>query len=182
MASEGARPPIWRLIELAAEEISAPISIQQILDWIATEYPDVAPNTVRTQVAGLTGNLQSYLNHPVFSQRDPILWNVGYGLYEPYEQSRHGDPAPTAEPDLTVEPLVEVSRPPVWQLLAQASRELVPPFSSQDVVDWFARHYPDIRDNTIRTQMSDWAGNSPAYMFNPAYNTRPPVLWRVARG
>ena len=157
------------------------MTAQDILDWFTVRHPDVLPTTLRTQIAVATGNSLSYLNHPVYSRRQPILWSVARGRYEPYDLERHGEPSVQTEEGQDDEYLTE-TRPPVWQLIAQAARELVSPFEVQELVEWFENNYPDIPAATIRTQVSDWAGNSPAYLFNPAYNRRRPVLWRVTRG
>jgi hypothetical protein len=186
--SSAQRPPIWRLVQQAAHELPAPMSLQDIVDWCAVAYPEVAQPTVRAQVAAVTGNLQSYLNNPAYNQREPILWSVGYSEYEPYDDGRHGsvrrdDGVEQGPVEEDAEEAIALStRPPVWQLLAQAARELVAPFTAAELVAWFAERHPGVLEATVRTQMSDWAGNSPAYIYKPAYNRRPPILWRVARG
>jgi hypothetical protein len=136
-----------------------------------------------TQITALTGNNHAYLNNPVFNKRPPVLWSVGWGEYEPYDPDRHGEPRASSDDEQAVgEEYLEEPRPPVWQLLAQSARELVPPFSAQEIVDWFADEYPDIPSNTVRAQMTNWAGNSPTFLSNPAFNRRTPVLWRVSFG
>lgn len=179
-ASDDQRP-IWDLIEEAAGELGSPMTAQDILDWFTEYHPDVLPHTLRSQIAVAVGNSRSYLNHPVYSRREPLLWSVGRGRYEPYDLERHGEPGVDLDDEQDDVRFPE-TRPPVWQLIAQAARDLVAPFSLQEVVDWFDEHYPDIPGGTVRTQVSDWSGNSPSYIFNPAFNGRRPVLWRVARG
>jgi len=180
MAAEDVRP-IWQLIEEAAGELPAPILAQDLVEWFETRHPDVAIPTLRAQLAAVTGNSRTYLNHPVYSQRPPILWRIRRGEYEAYDRERHGEPR-AADEELEERELLDDRRAPVWQLLHQAAQELPPPFTAQAIVDWFAQYYPDVPVPTVRTQMSDWAGNSPGYLFNPTYNRRPPILWRVARG
>ena len=58
----------------------------------SSHHPDVLPNTVRTQIAVATGNTLSYLNHPVYRRREPLLSSVARGRYEPYDLERHGEP------------------------------------------------------------------------------------------
>lgn len=181
MGSSDDQRPIWDLVEEAAAELDSPMTTQDILDWFTEYHRDVLPNTLRSQVAVAVGNSRSYLNHPVYSRRPPLLWSVGRGRYEPYDLERHGEPRIDLDAE-EVEDQTPEARPPVWQLIAQAARELVAPFSLQEVVDWFEDHYPDIPPGTVRTQVSDWSGNSPSYIFNAAFNRRRPVLWRVARG
>jgi hypothetical protein len=143
------------------------MTAQDILDWFTEHHPDVLPHTLRSQIAVAVGNSRSYLNHPVYSRRAPLLWAVGRGRYEPYNLERHGEPGIDVDEEQTEEQAIE-ARPPVWQLIAQAARELVAPFSLQEVVDWFEDNYPDIPAGTVRTQVSEWSGNSPAYIFNPS--------------
>lgn len=181
MASVDDQRPIWDLSGVAAGELDSPMTAQDILDWFTEHHPDVLPHTLRSQIAVAVGNRRSYLNHHVYSRRPPLLWAVGRGRYEPYELERHGEPEVDVDEDPGEDQTPE-ARPPVWQLIAQAAHELVAPFSLQAVVDWFEDNYPDIPAGTVRTQVSDWSGNSPAYIFNPAFNRRRPVLWRVARG
>ena len=181
MASVDDQRPIWDLSGEAAGELDSPMTAQDILDWFTEHHPDVLPHTLRSQIAVAVGNRRSYLNHHVYSRRPPLLWAVGRGRYEPYELERHGEPEVDVDEDPGEDQTPE-ARPPVWQLIAQAAHELVAPFSLQAVVDWFEDNYPDIPAGTVRTQVSDWSGNSPAYIFNPAFNRRRPVLWRVARG
>jgi hypothetical protein len=176
-----ARPPIWQLIAQAASELSPPFTAQEIQLWFAERYPEIAVPTLRSQVAVLTGNNQSYLSSPTYSQRPPILWSVGWGEYEPYDESVHGSPRLTD--DSLPHALAEAEgRPAIRRLIEVSSRELIAPFTVQDMLDWFADHYPDVLVPTIRAQMVVVAGNSPAYLFNDTYNRRPPILWRVSRG
>lgn len=172
--------PIWDLIEEAAGELDSPMTAQDILDWFTEHHSDVLPHTLRSQIAVAVGNRRSYLNHPLYSRRPPCS-GVGRDRYEAYELERHGEPGLDVDKE-PVEDQTPEAGPPVWQLIAQAARELVAPFSLQAVVDWFEDNYPDIPAGSVRTQVSDWSGNSPAYIFNPAFNRRRPVLWRVARG
>ena len=83
---------IWDLIEDAARELDAPMTAQDILNWFTEHHRDVQPNTLRSQIAVAVGNSRSYLNHPAYSKRPPLLWSVGWGRYEPYDRDRHGEP------------------------------------------------------------------------------------------
>lgn len=178
------RQPVWRLLREAAHELAPPFTVGDILDWFAEHNPDVATATIRAQVSALTGNNQTYLVHPTYSQRPPILWRVGWGQFEPYDVGRHGEPSGAIEIDENVarpEPSIDAHLP-VWRLLELGSRELVAPFSVQAMIDWFAEHYPEIPPATVRSQMPVLAGNSAAYRLHRTYSARPPVLMRVERG
>lgn len=178
------RKPVWQLLQEAAQTLAPPFTVGDVLDWFAEHYPDVPAATIRAQVSALTGNNQKYLVHPTYSQRPPILWRVDSGQFERYDIGRHGEPSAALGGDEAAAPAEPVTeeRQPVWRLLERASRELVSPFSVQDVIDWFADHYPEIPATTVRTQMSMLAGNSPAYRLHATYSTRAPVLMRVERG
>lgn len=175
------RPPVWRCLEEAAQELASPFTVGDILDWFAEHNPHVAEPTIRAQVSALTGNNQTYLVHPTYSRRQPILWRVGWGQFEAYDIARHGTPGVVNELDDGVDP-PEQGRLPVWRLLERGSRQLAAPFSVQDMIDWFADHYPEVPPTTIRSQMPVLAGNSAGYRLHPTYGTRPPVLMRVERG
>lgn len=178
------REPVWQLLRDAAQILALPFTVGDILDWFSEHHPDVPAATIRAQVSALTGNNQTYLVHRTYSKRPPVLWRVGWGQFEPYDLGRHGEPSVGAKLDsgsASADPS-DGGQLPVWRLLEIASRELVAPFSVQEMIDWFADHYPDIPSSTVRSQMPVLAGNSPAFRLHPTYSNRPPVLMRVERG
>jgi hypothetical protein len=153
-----------------------------MLVWCEDNDLKVAPATLRAHMSALAGNSSTYLVHPTFSRRPPILWRVGRGTYEPYDAEVHGEPGVDEEEGFGIDDDFDESQLPVWRLIERAAEELPSPFTVQEVVDWFAEHHPDVLPATIRAHMSATAGNSNAYLVHPTFSRRPPILWRVGRG
>ncbi len=70
----------------------------------------------------------------------------------------------------------------VWDLLSQATRELLEPFSRQDVIRWFAEHHPDVPGNTASTMLNHSTAESPAASKGSTFAGRTPLVSRVGRG
>jgi hypothetical protein len=177
-----AQEPIWRLIQQAAEELASPFTASDILAWCDDRHLDVAPATLRAHMSALAGNSQTYLVHPSFSRRPPILWRVGRGTYEPYDVMVHGEPGVDDDDGLEGDDGFGGGQLPVWRLIERAAGELPSPFTVQEVLDWLSERHPDVLPATVRAHMSALAGNSPAYLVHPTFSRRPPVLWRIGRG
>ena len=133
-------------------------------------------------MSAMAGNSPTYLVHPTFSRRPPILWRVGRGTYQPYDAAVHGEPGVDEADALGVDEDFGEGQLPVWRLIERAGGELPSPFTVQEVLDWFDEHHPDVLPATVRAHMSAMAGNSPAYLVHPTFSRRPPILWRVGRG
>ena len=178
----GAQEPIWRLIERSANELAASFTSADIIAWCEQNDLDVAPATLRAHMSALAGNSPTYLVHPTFSRRPPVLWRVGRGTYEPYDAMVHGEPGLDEDEGLGTDEEFDEDQLPVWRMIERAAGELPSPFTVQSVLDWFAQRHPDVLPTTIRAHMSAMAGNSPAYLVHPIFSRRPPILWRVSRG
>lgn len=177
-----AQDPIWRLIQRAANELPTPFTAADMLTWCEENDLEVAPATLRAHMSALAGNSSTYLVHPTFRRRPPILWPVGRGTYEPYDATVHGEPGVDESEGLGVDDDFGESQLPVWRPIERVAEELPSPFTVQEVLDWCAEHQPDVLPATIRAHMSAMAGNSNAYLVHPTFSRRPPILWRLGRG
>lgn len=71
---------------------------------------------------------------------------------------------------------------PVRDLLLDCARSLPEPFTRAQIIEWFARHYPDVRETTVGAHIAGLtAQRNPATAHDHLSNF-PPVLDRVARG
>jgi hypothetical protein len=69
---------------------------------------------------------------------------------------------------------------PVWQLMYDCAAAMPDPFRYEDVHRWFARHYPQVGQATIRAHLVGMSeGGRPK---QPQFAVRAPLFRRVARG
>lgn len=65
------------------------------LEWFATNYPKLSPNSIRAHLVQASTNDPSRLHHPSTNASDDLLFKIGRGQFRLYDQST--DPAPIHE-------------------------------------------------------------------------------------
>lgn len=53
----------------------------------------------------------------------------------------------------------QIYHKPTWGLLDEAAQKLPPPFSKQDIVDWFSNNYPKIKKRTVISHITSCCVN-----------------------
>lgn len=69
----------------------------------------------------------------------------------------------------------------IWQMLAEAVSALPEPFTRQQVLGWFSRHYPEVNPASIGTHLQAATSNAPP-SSRGAFARRTPLVTRVAHG
>jgi hypothetical protein len=67
---------------------------------------------------------------------------------------------------------------PVRELLADAVAALDQPSRSSDFVEWFARHYPAVKDNTVRMHLMAYTANDRNRRHHASARRRPALLFK----
>jgi Endonuclease NucS C-terminal domain len=67
---------------------------------------------------------------------------------------------------------------PVRELLADAVAQLEHPSRPGDYVDWFARHYPAVKDNTVRMHITAYTANDRNRQNHANARRRPALLFK----
>jgi hypothetical protein len=71
---------------------------------------------------------------------------------------------------------------PVYALMADAAKELAPPYTSDDVVDWFAQRYPLVKATTVRLHVIGLTANERNRGHHARLASKPPVFYRRVDG
>lgn len=51
---------------------------------------------------------------------------------------------------------------PIWALMKDAATELSPPYTTGEIVAWFAQHYPKIKASSVRAHIKGMTANDPS--------------------
>ncbi len=71
----------------------------------------------------------------------------------------------------------------VWSRLAECADQLDEPFRRSEIVGWFRRHYPEVRESTLGAHIQAATGNAANRARNhPGLAGRAPLLLRVDHG
>src|SRR5690554_4741296 len=71
---------------------------------------------------------------------------------------------------------------PVRELLDECARSLAEPFTRAEILDWFRRHYPDVKQNTVQSHIFGLTDSDAPSREYHQLGDRKPVLERVDRG
>jgi Endonuclease NucS len=67
---------------------------------------------------------------------------------------------------------------PVRELLADAVAQLNQPSRPSDYVNWFARHYPAVKENTVRMHLTAYTANDRNRRHHASARRRPALLYK----
>ncbi len=90
------RPIVRDLVRQAVESIGGQVSVKQIKEYILSEYPEISPNTVWSNICATTVNMPSRIHHgPNIHPRKldvhyDLLYRVGQGRFVLYDSEVHG--------------------------------------------------------------------------------------------
>lgn len=71
----------------------------------------------------------------------------------------------------------------VWSMLAECADQLDEPFRRSEIVVWFRRHHPEVRESTLGGHIQAATGNAASRTWNhPGPAARAPLLHRVDHG
>lgn len=92
------KPYVWRMIKEAVSSFDGQISYTQIKEFIYTNWNDVNPDTITAQIIVLSVNHNSRTHYTenqkprLTNESSPydLLYNVGRGQVEKYNQAQHG--------------------------------------------------------------------------------------------
>ncbi len=68
------------------------------------------------------------------------------------------------------------------ELLRDAAQELTPPFSAEDIADWFQARYPKLKRSNVAAHIRFLTANDSNRQHHPYLGGQPPVLFRTAEG
>lgn len=69
----------------------------------------------------------------------------------------------------------------IWDRLDECVRYLSEPFRASEIVGWFRRHYPDVKEQSLRAHIQGATSNAPVESRG-VLARRQPLITRVARG
>ncbi len=90
------RPIVRELVHHAVESIGGQVSVKQIKEYILSEYPEISPNTVWSNICATTVNMPSRIHHGPnihprkLDTRYDLLYRVGQGRFVLYDSEVHG--------------------------------------------------------------------------------------------
>lgn len=71
----------------------------------------------------------------------------------------------------------------VWEMLAECVRQLDEPFRRSEIVGWFRRHYPEVKESTLAAHIQAATANATNRERNlPGLGRRAPLLRRIDHG
>ncbi len=71
----------------------------------------------------------------------------------------------------------------VWSMLEECVSQLDEPFRKSEIVGWFRRHYPDVKESTLTAHVQAATANAPNRAQNhPYHGSRAPLLRRIDHG
>ena len=71
----------------------------------------------------------------------------------------------------------------VWSMLEECVRQLDEPFRRSEVMGWFRRHYPEVKETTVAAHIYAATANAVNRVENHPYlGRRPPLLRRIDHG
>jgi hypothetical protein len=71
----------------------------------------------------------------------------------------------------------------VWSMLEECVRQLDEPFRKNEIVGWFRRHHPDVKESTLAAHVQAATANAPNRAQNHPYlGNRAPLLRRIDHG
>ncbi len=79
--------PVWGLLEEAVDQLSAPFSRSEIVNWFSGKYPLVKRNTVTSHITSCCVNDK---NRHHYTVQKPILFKLDDGRYDRYDINKHG--------------------------------------------------------------------------------------------
>jgi hypothetical protein len=69
----------------------------------------------------------------------------------------------------------------IWERLEACVQYLSEPFRASEIIGWFRRHYPDVKEQSLRTHVQGATSNATAESRGP-FATRQPLITRIDRG
>ena len=72
--------------------------------------------------------------------------------------------------------------PTIWDLLATCVRQLDEPFRASEIVGWFRRHHPEVKEQSLRAHIQSATSNAPAASKHAGLSDRTPLLTRIDHG
>lgn len=69
----------------------------------------------------------------------------------------------------------------IWDRLQECVGQLSEPFQASEIVDWFRRHYPDVKERSIRSHIQGATSNA-SVESRGTFANRPPLITRISRG
>jgi hypothetical protein len=70
----------------------------------------------------------------------------------------------------------------VWSMLEECVGQLDEPFRRSEIIGWFRRHYPDVKESTLAAHIQAATANVANRVQNNPLGARAPLLRRVDRG
>jgi hypothetical protein len=70
----------------------------------------------------------------------------------------------------------------VWSMLQECIGQLDEPFRRSEILGWFRRHHPDVKESTLAAHVQAATANATNRAQNNPLGTRPPLLRRVGHG
>lgn len=71
----------------------------------------------------------------------------------------------------------------VWEMLAECVRQLDEPFRRSEIVGWFRRHYPEVKESTLAAHIQGATANATNRERSlPGLGRRAPLLRRIEHG
>jgi hypothetical protein len=87
-----------------------------------------------------------------------------------------------AVPAMEISGLIKLRRPTVWSLLEECVGQLDQPFGRSEIVGWFRRHHPDVKESTLAAHIQAATSNATNRAVNNQLGKRPPLVMRIDRG
>src|SRR5579859_2850700 len=70
----------------------------------------------------------------------------------------------------------------VWSTLDECLGQLDEPFRRSEIIGWFRRHHPEIKESTLAAHIQAATANATNRAQNNPLGTRPPLLRRIDHG
>lgn len=67
----------------------------------------------------------------------------------------------------------------VWSTLEECLGQLDEPFRRSEIVGWFRRHHPEVKESTLAAHIQAATENATNRAQNNSLGTRPPLLRRI---
>ena len=70
---------------------------------------------------------------------------------------------------------------PTWQLMIEAVDEMAPVFTNHEMMDWFQKRYPDLKEMTIRLHLRALSANVPPSQNSSRWPAERRILYKLDR-
>jgi hypothetical protein len=70
----------------------------------------------------------------------------------------------------------------VWSMLEECLGQLDGPFRRSEIIGWFRRHHPEVKESTLAAHIQAATANATNRAQNNPLGTRPPLLRRIDHG